>query len=283
MAADAGVQPEKQAGNSSLRLRVISAAVLSPIVLGLVWWGGLPFLALLAIVGPIMVSEWASLIAPDGEARAEVWGLSLAILIMLVGLAFEDLGAGTVLALAIVVLTAAIALWRNKSPVRVLWGAAYVGLAVLAFAWLRTDPVYGLIALIWLLGIVWATDICAYFAGRSIGGPKLAPRLSPNKTWAGLIGGVVGAVLVGVLTGFWLETNSVLLGLISGGLAVLSQAGDVTESSLKRRAGVKDSGALIPGHGGILDRVDGLMFAAVGAALIAFVRGGGAEGILLWP
>lgn len=276
-------EAEKQAGNSSLKLRVISAAVLAPIVLGLVWWGGLPFLALLAIVGPVMVSEWAALVAPDGNAKVEFWGLSLAVLTMLGGLAFGDVASGIVCSLMIIVVVSAVALWRDMPAVRVFWGAAYVGSAVLAFAWLRTDETYGLIALIWLLGIVWATDICAYFAGRAIGGPKMAPRLSPNKTWAGLIGGVLGAIVVGVATAIWIDTNAISLGLVSGALALLSQAGDVTESSLKRRAGVKDSGALIPGHGGILDRVDGLMFAAVGAALIAMARGRGAEGVLLWP
>ncbi len=280
---DTGTQPSTQAGNSSLKLRVMSAAVLAPVVLGLVWWGGLPFLMLLAIVGPIMVSEWASLVAPEGDARLERWGVSLAVLVILAGLGLGDLMLGIILSLMIIVMVAAAAIWRGTPVMRPFWGAAYVGMAILAFAWLRTDPAYGLISLVWLLGIVWATDICAYFAGRTIGGPKMAPRLSPNKTWSGLTGGVAGAVLVGVLVALWIETNAVLLGLTSGALALLSQAGDVTESSLKRRAGVKDSGALIPGHGGILDRVDGLMFAAIGAAAIAMMRGSGAGGVLLWP
>jgi phosphatidate cytidylyltransferase len=152
--------------------------------------------------------------------------------------------------------------------------------------WLRLDPLLGRPAIFWLLGIVWATDSCAYFAGRTIGGPRIAPSLSPKKTWAGLIGGMIGAGAVGFGTSLWLSMGSpAMLGAVSMLLAVVAQAGDFLESGLERHAGVKDSGKLIPGHGGILDRVDGLVAAALGAGLLALFHGATSPGagVLIWP
>ena len=156
----------------------------------------------------------------------------------------------------------------------------------MALVWLRADPDLGLVAAIWLLATVWAIDICAYFAGRFFGGPKLAPRISPKKTWAGLIGGMAGAVAVAVVTSIWIGSGSAaILAVIAVALTVLEQAGDFAESALKRRAGVKDSGTLIPGHGGILDRVDGLVAVTLGAAVLAFLNNAAhpAAGVLIWP
>lgn len=282
MAEGNGQTAGDPAPQSSLRLRILSAVVLAPIVLGAVWAGGIWFTLLLAVAGPIMAFEWARLVLPEGSGP-EFGGLATSVLLYLL---FANAGAydlGIVAAFCVALLATSLSLWLGRDARLPLFGFAYVGLSVIAFSWLRADPAFGLLALIWLLGVVWATDIFAYVAGRSIGGAKMAPKLSPNKTWAGLIGGVAGAILVGALVGIWLQSNWVILALISAGLAVFSQAGDVVESSLKRRAGVKDSGSIIPGHGGILDRVDGLMFAAVGAALIGMARGGWAEGVLVWP
>ncbi len=230
-----------------------------------------------------MVHEWAGLQTKDESQLGNRAGISLAILSFLAASALDVPQTGFVLAMAGIGITVSAALWQGRSVATPLLGALYIGLPVLAFAWLRSDVEYGRVVLFWLLAVVWATDIFAYFAGRSIGGPKMAPRLSPNKTWAGLAGGAAGAMLAGGLTAMWLGAAIGGLVIVSGALAVVAQAGDVTESALKRRAGVKDSGALIPGHGGILDRVDGLMFAAVGAAAIALLRGGEAHGVLLWP
>ncbi len=148
-------------------------------------------------------------------------------------------------------------------------GLLYAGLPAIALIWLRDQP-QGLGLVVWVLTIVWATDIFAYFAGRAIGGPKIAPKISPKKTWAGLVGGVIGAMVVGWYVARWAHFPATLFASLSGGLAVLSQAGDFFESWLKRRVGVKDSGTLLPGHGGIMDRVDGLVPVAVlvAAALI---------------
>jgi len=165
-------------------------------------------------------------------------------------------------------------------------GVPYVGLPALALVLLRDDPDYGFAAVLWVFLIVWAADTLAYFAGRVIGGPKLAPRISPKKTWAGLGGAVLGSALVSIIFAYVAPLNGVLaLAVLAGCLAVVEQAGDLFESSLKRFHGVKDSGSLIPGHGGIIDRVDGLVAVAVVAALVGFFRdqgGSAARGLLHW-
>ena len=265
--------------SSSLGLRVTSALILAPIVLGAVWLGGTAFLGLLIIAGPLMALEWARLAAPDGSAWREQVSLTVGVIIYLLTLSVGDAGLAFALLLTIFGVTLAMSIWRGTPIVRPLIGFAYVGGAVAAFAWLRGDTDIGRLTIIWLLGVVWATDIGAYFVGRTIGGPKMAPKLSPNKTWSGLFGGMASAALVGIVVFISAGLESVAVTVISvAALAVfaalaalLSQAGDVFESSMKRRAGVKDSGTIIPGHGGILDRVDGLMFAATFVALVIIV------------
>lgn len=262
--------------SSSLRLRVLSALVLAPIVLGAVWLGGTVFIGLLIIVGPLMALEWANLAASDGAAWRDQVGLTVGVIIYLLTLGVGDAGLAFALLLTMLGLTLAMSIWRGTSSVQTLIGFAYVGGAVAAFAWLRGDSDIGRLTIIWLLGVVWATDIGAYFVGRTIGGPKMAPKLSPNKTWSGLLGGMASAALVGIVIFVFADLESVAvttttviaLAIFAGLVALLSQAGDVFESSMKRRAGVKDSGTIIPGHGGILDRVDGLMFAATFVALV---------------
>jgi len=165
-------------------------------------------------------------------------------------------------------------------------GICYVGFPALAFTLLRNDPDFGFAAVLWIFLIVWAADILAYFAGRIIGGPKLAPMISPKKTWAGLGGAVAGSTLVSSIFAYVFNLNGVLaLAILAGCLAVVEQAGDLFESALKRFHGVKDSGALIPGHGGVIDRVDGLIAVAIAAALIGFLHNQGvstARGLLHW-
>lgn len=262
--------------SSSLGVRVASALVLAPIVLGAVWVGGTTFLALLLIAGPLMALEWARLAAPKGSGATEQIALTIGLVVYLLAMGAGDAGLAFALLLTILGLTMAWCLWADLPPSRTLIGFAYVGGAVASFAWLRGDSDMGRLTIIWLLGVVWATDIGAYFVGRTFGGPKMAPRLSPNKTWSGLIGGMVSAAIVSVAVFVWADVQSItmstgiLVGLavFAALVALLSQAGDVYESSMKRRASVKDSGTIIPGHGGILDRVDGLMFAATFVALV---------------
>jgi phosphatidate cytidylyltransferase len=163
----------------------------------------------------------------------------------------------------------AVLAWRLTGQVAPALGVPYVGLTAIALIWLRADAA-GFSRVLVLLLIVWATDIAAYLAGRLIGGPKLAPAISPGKTWSGAAGGLVGALVVGFVAspGVWgLATAAVL--------SVVSQIGDLMESWIKRRYGVKDSGKLIPGHGGLLDRLDGVLTAAPVAAILALAAGPG--------
>ena len=147
--------------------------------------------------------------------------------------------------------------------------------AVLALLWLRHHPGYGRETILWVLACVWATDIGAYFIGSYAGGARLAPSISPSKTWSGLVGGICASAVVSAACGLAFKTGDAPVLAIAGvGIAVVAQGGDLLESSAKRRAGVKDSGSLIPGHGGILDRIDGLIAALVFVAILRLVMGG---------
>lgn len=277
----------KPAGNpNELRIRILSALVLAPIALGLTWAGGWYFAALIAVASIAMSFELTDLLP----------GLSPTLRILLAStvfgaVVFTGLGGPFVaLVVTLACLTFAMmiaAITGSSAQIPTLaFCFPYVVLPAIALVWLRLDPEFGRLAIFWLLFVVWATDTFAYFAGRGFGGPKLAPRLSPNKTWAGLIGGMVGAAMVGFVAAGWFSLGSpVLLALVSALLAVVAQGGDILESALKRRAGVKDSGKLIPGHGGILDRVDGLITAALVAGIIAILHMGTspAAGVLIWP
>lgn len=168
-------------------------------------------------------------------------------------------------------------LTRRRPFARVL-AFLYTLAALAALLWLRHQPVMGRETLIWILACVWATDIGAYFVGSLAGGAKLAPSISPSKTWSGLVGGMAWAAVASALAG-WVfgHGETVMLAAVGAALAVVAQAGDLLESAAKRRAGVKDSGRLIPGHGGVLDRVDGLVAVLVAVAIMRLIAGGA------WP
>lgn len=274
---------------SGLGVRVASALILAPIVLAIAYVGGWPFAVLVGAAGIIAAAEWTALAygsEPPAMRRVEFWLLVAAVPGAVAAVALGKPG----IALAVVAATLAVGLgWRGArgAPVASFaFGAVYVLAPLIAMVWLRADPAYGRAVLFWLLAVVWATDIGAYFTGRAIGGPRIAPRFSPKKTWAGLGGGVAAAAAAGAATTALLGEGALWkLALLSGSLAVVAQIGDFVESALKRRAGVKDSGTLIPGHGGMLDRIDGLVFAAVAAALVAVVHPGPspAAGVMIWP
>jgi phosphatidate cytidylyltransferase len=163
---------------------------------------------------------------------------------------------------------------KGTAPWR-LAGAIYVGLPALALLLLRALPGNGMELVLWVLGLTVAADTLAYVAGRGIGGPKLAPRISPNKTWAGLAGAIAGAALMGALASTWLGAGGLWkLTFGAAALGVVEQAGDLVESAFKRHFGVKDSSGIIPGHGGVLDRVDGLLAVGLAVAAIILLRGG---------
>jgi phosphatidate cytidylyltransferase len=190
-------------------------------------------------------------------------------------------------------IAAAVALWEWITLVgglkRYGWAAAglvYAVLLLLAPVVLRSDPTLGMTAIFFLFAAVWTTDIAGYFAGRAIGGPKLMPSVSPKKTWSGAVAGLVGSmVVVWIAARFFQQGDVMALLVIALVLSVASQAGDLAESAFKRRFGAKDSGRIIPGHGGVMDRLDGFWAAALCGAIIGVARGGFAEparGLLLW-
>jgi phosphatidate cytidylyltransferase len=175
-------------------------------------------------------------------------------------------GPGFLIAAVIAVTISALAHFGRAAPWFTL-GMVYVLVPCLAIIALRADPAVGLKQILWIVALVIAADTGAYIAGRSIGGPKLAPRISPNKTWAGLGGAVVSAAIVGAITALVLGRPSIVpLTAVSAGLAIVEQAGDLAESAFKRHFGVKDASNIIPGHGGALDRVDGLIAVAAAVA-----------------
>lgn len=262
----------------SPRRRALSALVLAPMVLGIAWAGGWAFTALVALAALIMAYEWDRLCR--GEELGAVGATSAAVILIALVLGVGHV-AYAFLALALGAgLVAALARLAGRHPLWAALGVVYVGLPCVSIIWLRAAPEAGRETILWLLALVWATDIGAYFVGRTIGGSPMVPRLSPGKTWSGLVGGIACAALVGAAAARVVEAPGVaLLVILSAALAALSQLGDVAESSIKRHFGVKDSGRLIPGHGGMLDRVDGLMFATVAGG--ALTLAGGASP-LLW-
>ncbi len=262
-----------RAGPLLLLTRVISALILAPLVLLDIWFGGLWLDGLMVVAAGLMGWEWARIC---GEGRIGLGGALSILALIGVPVAFALGISQHALSELLIGTAAAAAATALSRPRQVPWiglGTLYIGLACLSFLWLRAVPVEGRALVFWLLAVVWATDIGAYFAGRGIGGPRLAPAVSPNKTWAGLIGGMLSAGLVGVAAARLLAWDPVLL--VAGGmaLAVVAQGGDLLESWCKRRFGVKDSSHIIPGHGGILDRVDGLLAVFPVAFLYIWVVG----------
>lgn len=238
------------------------AVVLIALALGALTFGGIAMWLLAVIAALFMMAEWADLAKADAkQRRMALFALSVPLAILsplAAGPSFFALGliAGAAFFIAIVTRHAQLAL-----------GIAYVGVPVAALLAIRGLPDGAMLAF-WSLAVVWATDIGAYFAGRLIGGPKLMPRLSPNKTWAGLGGGMVAAWITGMAFATYGDLD-LRLALLSPLLAIVAQAGDLYESGLKRKAGVKDSGTILPGHGGVLDRLDGVVTVApVAFALI---------------
>lgn len=252
-------QPEKR--SSDLALRTASGVALIVVALVALWGGGVWLWLMTSLAAMLMLSEWGELVQANQSHRR------LALFTGCVPLAImSPLASGvTFFSLGLIVGAAFFVTIITRKP-RLGFGIAYVALPALALLFLRNQE-NGLLLALWALASVWATDIGAYFAGRSIGGPKLAPAVSPNKTWAGLIGGVVAALVLGLLLWRFAGLN-LQLAFASPILAVIAQIGDLYESWLKRQAGVKDSGSILPGHGGVLDRLDGLVPVAPAAAAL---------------
>jgi phosphatidate cytidylyltransferase len=230
---------------SNLALRVISSAVMAPIAIGIAWLGGWPFVLFWTLAACIVLWEWTRLVTRSPGTAS-----------------YTDF---------------------------VLWmiaGLLYAGVIALAPVILRRDPALGFVAIVFLFAVVWVTDIAAYFAGRALGGPKLWVAVSPNKTWSGALGGALGGVIAALLVvkvaGLVIAPMLILVALA---LSIASQAGDLLESALKRQFGAKDAGALIPGHGGLMDRLDGFLTAVLAAVMVGLLRegfDGSARGLLVW-
>lgn len=246
-------------------VRAISAVIMAPLAILAVIAGSPLFDAVLALAAVVLGWEWER-ICGAGRFRATGYVLCLGIL----GAMGAVLIGAPIVAL-ILLAVAALSCFFLADRHRWLTGLGpvYIGIPALALQSLRGMDGLGLETAIWVLALVWATDTGAYLVGRSLGGPKLAPRVSPNKTWSGLTGGVLAAALTGAVMAVVIGTVPIgILALASGGLAVVAQLGDLFESGVKRRFNLKDSSQLIPGHGGLLDRVDGLLAVAPLAAVL---------------
>jgi phosphatidate cytidylyltransferase len=274
-----------------LLTRVATGVVLIIVALGAVWLGGMAFTALVAAATLLMFAEWAVMHRLGRSIRlAGLVLLAGVITLMQLATVSEVVMSLGIAALVLGMFAGKAGTWSGEHdgkavaflPARRLGfnaaaGLLYAGLPAVALIWVRAQP-QGLAATVFLLVCVWATDIVAFFAGRAIGGPKLAPRISPNKTWAGAIGGVVGAMIIAGVLAAWHfgPGNGGFVGIfagLAGVLAALSVNGDLLESHLKRRAGVKDSGNILPGHGGVMDRLDGLVPVAVAGAGVFALTG----------
>ncbi len=251
------------------------------LALATAWIGGFIFAVFWWLASLVVLWEWQRLVQGARLAeRVAVGGLALA-LVALFALHNSILGA-----LAVLVLGAVAVGWLagRRDAFWAAAGALYAGALVACVVLLRISPFFGLAAILWLFAVVWGTDIAAYFAGRLIGGPRLWPSVSPGKTWAGAIVGALGGAVLGLLLAGWTNHLAALfwLGLAA---AIVSELGDLFESALKRRFGVKDSSGLIPGHGGLMDRLDGFVAASLFAAVVAGLNPRGsfiAGGLFQW-
>ncbi len=259
---------------SNLQLRIVSSIGLAAIVLALTWYGGVAFRLLSALIALAILYEWSQMAMKQGGGALTVAAftmLGVAMLAMLAGYSAE-------IVILILIVGVALVLAFGKATGQggeTALSLFYAGASGLSLAFLRGADASGLIAILFLFAVVWATDILAYFVGRAIGGAKLAPSISPGKTWSGAFGGAAGGVLggIGVALAAGLG-NLALLTLVALLLSIVSQIGDLFESGVKRRHGAKDSGRIIPGHGGVMDRVDGLVAAAFALYVIGAATGG---------
>ena len=260
-----------------MKTRFLSAVILAPLFLSFIYLGGLCFVFFVAILMGIMVAEWRQLC---NHGKIDTIGiLSISVTILIILSSVLNVTTAFILMLVWVLI---LWVWLQKimlgNGVASRWmitGVILLGCTGIALLWLREHENFGLQIVLWLTITIWTTDIFAYLFGRYFKGPKLAPTISPNKTWSGLVGGVLTATLWSSLSGYFIGTDNILgFAFIGGGVAVLAQLGDLSISVVKRHFGVKDTGRLIPGHGGLLDRMDGFVGAVPFVALSLAVAKG---------
>ena len=282
--ADSDAVPATKPRFSDLRTRLISAGALGAVALACLWLGGLWTGVLAALAGGLMMAEWRAITAAHVDDEPVRSG---ALYIFAVGWAplahyvrGVEIALFGLVAMAIYGLVLDIRRGQRAQGFWACLGVGYIGLAALALVELRAVEPYGFLSILWAGLVVIAADVGGYFAGKTIGGPKLWPAVSPKKTWSGIVGGVALAFLVGGVFS-WATTGTYFpqVCAVSVVAAVLSQMGDLGESALKRRFGVKDAGAILPGHGGLLDRLDGHIAALLVVAAVTFWRG---EAVFIW-
>jgi phosphatidate cytidylyltransferase len=275
--------PEQAAGLSELNKRILSGIVMAGLAIGSDIVGGW-FFAIIWFGAALAVAfEWQRVVQGDAAMPATLASFSVVTAAVAGAIWVSPLFFGLAVTLLAIVWVMAVADHRLAAVTGAVY-AATLGASMLLCRSMGTD---GAIIIIWLFAVVWGTDTLAYFTGRSLGGPKLWPRISPKKTWSGAIGGLLGGVLLACLLisalGVNIKWQHIVLSIA---LSVLTQCGDLYESAIKRRYNVKDSGNLIPGHGGFMDRLDGFIFAVVFAALFGAARSGLGnvpQGLLSWP
>jgi phosphatidate cytidylyltransferase len=287
----AGVHPAKKSqtwlsavfGRNNLVLRVISSLVLAPLAIAAAYFGGLVFVLFWAIAALGVLWEWDTLVCAHDRNPVLTIG---AVALLGCGLLLALDWGGTAVALIVL---GGFGVATLASSVRRAWCAAglvYAAAMLIAPVLLRRDATLGFAAVMFVFVIVWLTDIAAYFVGRGLGGPKLMRQVSPNKTWSGAIGGTLAGVCGGVLVARYFGiADLAAIAAVALGLSIMSQSGDLVESAIKRQFSAKDAGNLIPGHGGLMDRLDGFVAAATAASLIGLARGGfnaPAHGLMVW-
>lgn len=268
---------------SNLVLRILSSLVLAPVAVGAAYWGGLAFAAFWTAAAFCVLWEWDTLVcAHDKRPVLTIGSVAIAgaALLLMLG------RTGTAVALIVLGCLGVATLASKAQRAWCVAGLVYAGALLVSPIVLRGDATLGFVAIVFLFTVVWLTDTVAYFCGRAIGGPKLMPAVSPNKTWSGAAGGTAGAIAGGMAVASYAGIgNLAAIAVLAFVLSAVSQTGDLFESAVKRRFDAKDASGLIPGHGGVMDRVDGFVAAATLAAMVGVARGGlssPAQGMLVW-
>ncbi len=263
-----------QKRKNKLFTRVISAVVMLPIAVYVILNGGLPFFLLVTLLTILVLSEWNGIVEKKPlSILFVVEGFCAILLLLALNWGSPFLIYSFICSIVSIVTVAYLV------KAKILWtviGFLYALLPSAAFLMINEN--YGGLVILWMMILIWSMDTGAYFVGKNIGGPKMSPKISPNKTWSGLIGGTITAMIFGSLFGYYIKdadaalfNNATILLILSGLLALLSQVGDLAESAVKRTFNVKDSGAIIPGHGGVMDRIDGVLFVAPTVLAISYV------------
>jgi phosphatidate cytidylyltransferase len=269
---DNAAAPEAGAGpliSSNLKLRLVSGIAFAALAFALTYAGPVPFAVLVLVCAMVISWEWGRLVRGVAfDLGFFVHAGAVAAGIVLAAAGYAALGLAALFIAAIIL----VPLYMGRGARLSALGVFYVGLPAIALLWMRGDEPYGFTAVLFIFAVVWGSDTAAYAAGRTIGGPKLWPRVSPNKTWAGFIGALAaGAASGAIFAALVGDADAVRLVLLGIGLAAVAQAGDLAESALKRLFHLKDASDLIPGHGGFMDRMDSLVAAATAAALLALL------------